>query len=167
MVVLFKVMLTLSSTGIGAKYADPTTSPIFNGDAHSMGGQGESIKHSGYSLGMMSVIVPPGKGDGCVQTGPFAKYVARTQTVESHNLSYFSMSVNVGPVASSVDTTENIPRNPRDHGYGYDPRCLRRDVNSYFTSQFLRPIDIANHINSTSDMLTFENTFQTDTAKAV
>jgi hypothetical protein len=75
------------------------------------------------------------------------------------------MSVNVGPLAPSVNQSENIPRNPRADGYGYNPRCLRRDVNSYFTTQFIRPIDIANHINSTSDMLTFETTLQTDVAK--
>jgi tyrosinase len=55
------------------KYADPTTSPIFNGDAHSMGGNGQSIKHGGYALGMASTMVPAGDGGGCVLTGPFAK----------------------------------------------------------------------------------------------
>lgn len=69
-------------------------------------------------------------------------------------------------MAPSVDTAEKIPKNSRSDGYGYNPRCLRRDVNNYFTTQYLRPIDIANHINSTSDMLTFETTFQTDTEKA-
>jgi tyrosinase len=82
------------------------------------------------------------------------------------NRQNFSMSVNVGPLSPSVDTSENTPRNPRADGYGYNPRCLRRDVNSYFTTQFIRPVDIANHINSTSDMLTFETSSQTDTAKA-
>jgi tyrosinase len=41
-----------------------------------MGGQGESIKHSGYTLGIAGIMVPPGKGGGCVKTGPFAKEVA-------------------------------------------------------------------------------------------
>jgi tyrosinase len=55
------------------KYPDPTTSPIFNGDAYSMGGNGEYVKHSGYPLGMANVNVPAGNGGGCVRTGPFAK----------------------------------------------------------------------------------------------
>jgi tyrosinase len=41
-----------------------------------MGGQGESIKHSGYVLGMAGIMVPAGKGGGCVKTGPFAKLVS-------------------------------------------------------------------------------------------
>ncbi|KAK0124988.1 hypothetical protein ONS96_008858 [Cadophora gregata f. sp. sojae] len=131
------------------KYPDPTVSPIFNGDAHSMGGNGESVTHKGYALGMASVMVPPGKGGGCVKTGPFA-----------------NMTVNLGPLAGSVDPALKIPKNPRSDGYGYNPRCLRRDVNNYFTSQYLRPQDIANHITSSKDIEAFEKTLQTDTTKA-
>ncbi|KUJ14569.1 Di-copper centre-containing protein [Mollisia scopiformis] len=131
------------------KYADPTTSPIFNGDAHSMGGNGESVKHSGGYLGMAFINVPAGKGGGCVKTGPFA-----------------NTTVNVGPLAGSMDPSLKIPNNPRSDGFGYNPRCLRRDVNNYFTSQYLRPIDIANHITSSPDINTFQTTLQTDTTKA-
>lgn len=76
------------------------------------------------------------------------------------------MMVNLGPLKPTVDPTESIPSNPRADGYGYNPRCLRRDVSDYFTTRYLRPIDIANHINSTSDMLTFETTLQVDTTEA-
>ncbi|CZR65684.1 related to tyrosinase [Phialocephala subalpina] len=131
------------------KYADPTTSPICNGDAHSMGGNGESVKHAGNNLGMAFIKVPAGKGGGCVRTGPFA-----------------NTTVNVGPLAGSMDPALKIPNNPRADGFGYNPRCLRRDVNSYFTTQFIRPIDIANHINSTKDIGAFQDTLQTDTTKA-
>ncbi|KAL5325795.1 hypothetical protein ACEPPN_006928 [Leptodophora sp. 'Broadleaf-Isolate-01'] len=131
------------------KYPDPTVSPIFNGDAHSMGGNGESVTHKGYNLGMANIMVPPGKGGGCVKTGPFA-----------------NMTVNLGPIAGSVDAALMVPKNPRSDGYGYNPRCLRRDVNSYFTSQYLRPQDIANHITSSKDIEAFEKTLQGDTAKA-
>lgn len=65
-----------------------------------------------------------------------------------------------------MDPALKIPNNPRADGFGYNPRCLRRDVNSYFTTQFIRPIDIANHINSTKDIAVFQDTLQTDTAKA-
>lgn len=65
------------------KYADPSTSPIFNGDAYSMGGNGESVKHKGGYLGMAFVNVPAGKGGGCVKTGPFAKYVNISQILDT------------------------------------------------------------------------------------
>lgn len=39
-------------------------------------------------------------------------------------------------------------------------------MNNYFTTQFLRPVDIANHITSSKDIDTFQTTLQTDTAKA-
>jgi len=131
------------------KYADPTTSPIFNGDAHSMGGNGDYVKHVGQPLGMASVNVPAGKGGGCVTTGPFG-----------------NLTVNLGPKALSLDPALKVPNNPRSDGYGYNPRCLRRDVNNYFTSQYLRPVDIANHLQSTSDIDTFQTSLQTDTTKA-
>ncbi len=76
------------------------------------------------------------------------------------------MTVNLGPIAPSVDAALKVPRNPRSDGYGLNPRCLRRDVNNYFTSQYLRPVDIANHITSSKDIETFEKTLQADTAKA-
>lgn len=36
------------------------------------------------------------------------------------------MTVNLGPVAPTI---ANIPINPQPDGLGYNPRCLRRDVN--------------------------------------
>lgn len=36
------------------------------------------------------------------------------------------MSVNLGPLAASIG---GVPSNPQADGYGYNPRCLRRDVN--------------------------------------
>ncbi|KAH7370471.1 hypothetical protein BKA65DRAFT_418020 [Rhexocercosporidium sp. MPI-PUGE-AT-0058] len=131
------------------RYPDPTVSPIFNGDAHSMGGNGESVPHKGYILGMANIMVPPGNGGGCVKTGPFA-----------------NTTVNLGPLGGAIDAALEVPKNPRSDGYGYNPRCLRRDVNNYFTSQYLRPQDISNHITSSTDIETFQKTLQTDTTKA-
>jgi len=36
------------------------------------------------------------------------------------------MVVSLGPVAP---TGEDIPKNPLSNGQGYNPRCLRRDIN--------------------------------------
>jgi hypothetical protein len=38
------------------------------------------------------------------------------------------MTVNVGPLAPSIN---DVPTNPLPNGLGYNPRCLRRDVNKY------------------------------------
>jgi tyrosinase len=66
-----------------------------------------------------------------------------------------------------VDTaTIKIPANPRSDGFGYNPRCLRRDVNTYFTSRVLTPANIATHLKSSTDILTWQNSLQTDTTAA-
>lgn len=38
------------------------------------------------------------------------------------------MTVNLGP---RVPAVPNVPANPQANGLGYNPRCLRRDVNPY------------------------------------
>lgn len=46
-----------------------------------------------------------------------------------------SFKTNLGPVAPVLN---DVPRNPRQDGLGYNPRCLRRDINpnsSKFTSE--------------------------------
>ncbi|KAK4153158.1 hypothetical protein C8A00DRAFT_43885 [Chaetomidium leptoderma] len=94
------------------RYAkDPANSPLFDGSEGSMGGNGAKVTHQGIPIpGAPSPynMIPPGSGGGCVTTGPFK-----------------NMSVNVGPLAPSLQTT----RNPQSDGLGYNPRCLRRDVN--------------------------------------
>lgn len=41
------------------------------------------------------------------------------------------MTINVGPVFASI---ADVPTNPQPDGLGYNPRCLRRDVNPYAAS---------------------------------
>ncbi|PQE09195.1 tyrosinase central domain-containing protein [Rutstroemia sp. NJR-2017a BBW] len=41
------------------------------------------------------------------------------------------MSINLGPSAAAIP---GVPPNPRPDGYGYNPRCLRRDINVYSAS---------------------------------
>lgn len=38
------------------------------------------------------------------------------------------MTVNLGPIAAVVP---GIPPNPHPQALGYNPRCLRRDINKY------------------------------------
>jgi tyrosinase len=89
----------------------PQDSPIFNGDAFSMGGNGEFIPgHPGLVLEAPNNVNPtiyldPGFGGGCVKTGPFG-----------------NMTVNLGPVGLPNATAGPLG------GLGYNPRCLKRDV---------------------------------------
>ncbi|ORY64814.1 tyrosinase central domain-containing protein [Pseudomassariella vexata] len=95
------------------RYAlDPINSPIFNGDAASMSGNGVYSEYPGLLLPLYEApynIVPPDQGGGCVTTGPFK-----------------DMKVNLGPVFAGLP---DVPPNPQADGLGYNPRCLRRDVN--------------------------------------
>ncbi|ERS95245.1 hypothetical protein HMPREF1624_08457 [Sporothrix schenckii ATCC 58251] len=95
------------------RYAeDPGNSPLLNGNASSMGGNGEpDPSYKGVpQYGRTPNIIKSGGGGGCVKSGPFA-----------------DMVVNLGPTSAS--TGSNLPKNPRADGTGANPRCLRRDVN--------------------------------------
>jgi tyrosinase len=81
-----------------------------------MGSNGAYYKYPGvpYPSGpnqAPGIQIPPDQGGGCVTSGPFA-----------------NISVNLGPVLSILD---NVPKNPQPDGLGYNPRCLRRDLNKY------------------------------------
>ncbi|KAF2476018.1 Di-copper centre-containing protein [Lindgomyces ingoldianus] len=125
------------------KYADLPASPIFNGDNWSMGGNGEAVAHKGGNIGR---AIPAGPGGGCVKTGPFA-----------------NTTIHLGPLSPTMDPALKIKSNPQRDGYGDNPRCLRRDVNNYFTTQFLRPVDLASHITSNPTIGKFQDTLQNDT----
>ncbi|KAK5655291.1 hypothetical protein OQA88_5858 [Cercophora sp. LCS_1] len=94
------------------RYAqDPINSPMFNGNATSMGGNGAKHNYPGVNTGMRRPYdkIPQAGAGGCVTEGPFK-----------------NMVVSLGPMSSVV---RDIPRNPRSDGMGSNPRCLRRDVN--------------------------------------
>ncbi|KAI0518167.1 hypothetical protein F5B22DRAFT_74382 [Xylaria bambusicola] len=95
------------------RYAqDPGNSPLLNGNASSIGGNG--VRDPAYKgvaqPGRTPNIIASGGGGGCVKEGPFS-----------------DMVVNLGPTAMA--TGAKIPKNPRSDGTGANPRCLRRDVN--------------------------------------
>lgn len=88
-------------------------SEVFNGDEYSMGSNGEYIAGRDYTyLGLQDLNFPPGTGGGCVQSGPFSDF-----------------TTNLGPIDSPYD---NNVENHFDH----NPRCLVRDLNSWFSTQF-------------------------------
>ncbi|CAK7204041.1 hypothetical protein SEUCBS139899_006792 [Sporothrix eucalyptigena] len=95
------------------RYAeDPGNSPLLNGNASSMGGNGApDPSYKGVpQYGRTPNIIKSGGGGGCVTSGPFA-----------------DMVVNLGP--TSMATGSKLPKNPKTDGTGPNPRCLRRDVN--------------------------------------
>ncbi|GAB1312035.1 hypothetical protein MFIFM68171_02245 [Madurella fahalii] len=88
---------------------DPQNSALFNGNATSMGGNGDPDPgYLGVRMGVGGMVKSAG-GGGCVTKGPFKDYRA-----------------NIGPGAPMMN---NVPRNPLPSGGGYNPRCMRRDVN--------------------------------------
>ncbi|XXG99739.1 hypothetical protein Hte_006080 [Hypoxylon texense] len=91
---------------------DPINSPLLNGNASSLGGNGvlEPSYKGVPQYGRTPNIIASGGGGGCVTEGPFSDLV-----------------VNLGP--TSMSTATNVTKNPRADGTGLNPRCLRRDVN--------------------------------------
>lgn len=78
-----------------------------------MSGNGEYIPHNGTGIPSnddASIIVPPGKGSGCVTEGPFR-----------------NMTVRLGPMAASI---RDLKANPQQDGLGLNERCLRRDLSN-------------------------------------
>lgn len=68
-----------TSNKLTSPWSDPIHSPLFDGSATSLGGNGEYVKYNGTLIpgappGLNDVI-PPAGGGGCVTKGPFKKYV--------------------------------------------------------------------------------------------
>jgi tyrosinase len=64
-------------------------------------------------------------------------------------------------MAALGDTTP--PKNSRADGYGYNPRCIKRDLSSYLTNRDATTAKIASLITSSRDIGTFQNTMQAGT----
>lgn len=57
------------------KYQDDLAkSPVFDGSDTSLSGDGEFFLHNGSMAANRTIYLPPGKGGGCVKSGPFQKY---------------------------------------------------------------------------------------------
>lgn len=52
---------------------DLSKSPVFDGSATSMGGDGYYVKHNGSTGGGGRIYLPSGNGRGCIKSGPFKK----------------------------------------------------------------------------------------------
>ncbi|GAB7347301.1 hypothetical protein MBLNU459_g3384t1 [Dothideomycetes sp. NU459] len=131
------------------KYAlDLQGAPVFDGSDTSMSGNGAYKAHSvgAYipSEAYPFIVLPPGNGSGCVTSGPF-----------------MNMSVNLGPLSPIYS---DIPTNPQADGLGYNPRCLRRDINNYVGQSALTDGNSTDLINLYKDVGSFQSVMQGDFA---
>ncbi|KAK4032259.1 hypothetical protein C8A01DRAFT_20647 [Parachaetomium inaequale] len=118
---------------------DAKNSALFNGNATSMGGNGEpDPRYTGLRMG--SATIKSAGGGGCVTEGPFKDYMAT-----------------VGPGSPVMN---NVPKNPVAGGGGYNPRCMRRDVNSEVALGATADKSY-NLITMSKDINTFYNTLLT------
>ncbi|CAE7200935.1 hypothetical protein CFE70_008162 [Pyrenophora teres f. teres 0-1] len=124
---------------------DPSKSPALDGSTTSMSGNGAPGCSNQTFYGIPTnaepqIKVPKGNGGGCVTSGPFKDW-----------------SVNLGPVFTDSNC---VPPNPISNqtdsnvGLGYNPRCLKRDISSWTSSQWTNDEQVVNLLNS-ADIKTF------------
>lgn len=127
-----------------ALYADdPLASPIFDGSAFSMSGDGAPIANKGpitLLLGNFApVVLPPGNGGGCVTSGPFK-----------------DMVVNLGPVSLPLNNGSVITGTGLDH----NPRCLKRDISAGINKAFANATSIMQLIGNNDKAADFQLVMQ-------
>ncbi|KAI4860409.1 Di-copper centre-containing protein [Hypoxylon rubiginosum] len=122
---------------------DPASSPIFDGSAYSMSGNGQYIANKGpitLTLGDFApVYLPAGTGGGCVTSGPFK-----------------DMKVNLGPVS--------LPQNDGSvlsgTGLEYNPRCLKRDISAGVNQAYANATSIVNLLLQNNNVGDFQMVMQ-------
>ncbi|KAF3059613.1 hypothetical protein GL218_04835 [Daldinia childiae] len=127
-----------------ALYANnPAASPIFDGSAYSMSGNGEYIAKKGpiiLTLGDFApVYLPAGTGGGCVTSGPFKR-----------------MKVNLGPVSLPLNNGSVLTGT----GLEYNPRCLTRDISAGVNSAYANATSVVNLILNNKNVGDFQMVMQ-------
>jgi tyrosinase len=116
----------------------PHESEVFNGDEFSLGSDGVFVPNRDNTyLGLMDVTFPPGTGGGCVHSGPFSG-------VDFSNL---------GPLDSPYN--DNV-----ENDYDLNPRCLVRDLNVFFSSQYLTYANVTQLLLGQTDIQYFQAEMQ-------
>jgi tyrosinase len=65
----------------------------------------------------------------------------------------------MGPVASLLQIPGGLPPNPQADGLGYNPRCLRRDINKQ-AANATTDFEVASLIKNHDDIDTFQTVYQ-------
>ncbi|PWY88510.1 Di-copper centre-containing protein [Aspergillus heteromorphus CBS 117.55] len=129
----------------GADASSMETSPVFDGTATSMSGNGAPIANeppiSLFLGNYPAIVLPAGTGGGCVTSGPFRNY-----------------TLNLGPAALSLPGANSTfsAANPLAH----NPRCLKRDLTTAILSRYNTYPQILSLITDSPDVWTFEMTMQ-------
>ncbi|GME26730.1 tyrosinase central domain protein [Neofusicoccum parvum] len=125
------------------------TSPIFDGSATSLGGNGEHEPETGdvvISVGDNPVYLAPGTGGGCVKSGPFSNYTV--------NLGPLSLSLlNGSSIGSSLTPTKG-------DDYLWNPRCLKRDLSDSVNKRHANLTGVLNVLRKPQNVYDFQMTLQ-------
>ena len=63
----------------------------------------------------------------------------------------------------AVQGDVNPPKNPRSDGYGYNPRCIKRDISGYLVQRDATTAKIASLITGSKTIGPFQDTMQSQT----
>lgn len=139
-----------ASTGLDTD-ADIESSPLFDGSATSMSGNGAHEAETGdiyFQIGAYPAIaLPHGTGGGCVHSGPFK-----------------NMSVNLGPIGLLLDgnKTLSVP-----DPFAYNPRCLKRDLSGAINRGYANASAILALLTQHPDIADFQTVMQGVPAKGL
>ena len=90
-----------------------------------MSGDGSYVFHNGSVGGAGAIFLPSGEGGGCLKDGPFQGMIA-----------------NLGPVSPTMRGQTKV-----NGSLSYNPRCLKRDLTTYASSNWLT---VQNFLNLTT-----------------
>ncbi|KAF9698144.1 hypothetical protein EKO04_003883 [Ascochyta lentis] len=123
--------------------SDPTKSPVFDGSATSLSGDGAYVAGRNASClpsdARCFVTLQPGNGGGCVDSGPMKNW-----------------KVNMGPLQNHL---AGVKPNPQANGLGYNPRCLSRDISKQAASETTDE-KVAFLIKNSTDIKSFQDLLQ-------
>lgn len=113
---------------------DLQTSPVFDGSATSMSGDGLANNTGPIGLGP-NFTIPHGTGGGCVTSGPFANYQTTFAPID------IGVALSGGPLPATA--------------FDYNPTCLVRDLNSYVANTWTTQAEVDAALAS-PDIATFQ-----------
>jgi tyrosinase len=119
---------------------------MFDGSDYSMSGNGIYEPHNCTNALSSNATppvncIPPGFGGGCVITGPFKEY-----------------TVNLAPVFPSLAESGLV--GDFSATLGYEPRCLKRDVSVWVSSNWTTDVDSHALITENKDIYWFQGIMQ-------